>query len=1056
VFFFDDFIIYLKLNNQMKAVVKLCACYLLCMVSIPLFAHEWEDETVFQINKESGHVTYIPYPDTKSLMQDAYFNKPWIAPASACYQSLNGNWKFHWVKQPSERPADFYKTDYDVSSWKEIPVPSTLEMQGYGTPIYTNSQYPFLNKPPLILPQKGYTNEKEPNPVASYRRDFTLPENWNEKEVLLHFNGVYSGMYVWVNGEKVGYSEGANNDAEFNITGQVKKGKNTLAVEVYRWTDGSYIEDQDMFRVSGIHRDVYLYAVPKKHVADYHFHTDFAGNDFSKSTLKIDALIRNNDKKTSKKHEIEATLLDPKGNKIATIPQRIQPQEGNTAQQYTLQCEVGNPLLWSAEHPNLYTVVISLKDDKGKEVEAVSSKLGFRKIEIKNKRVYINGQVVLFKGVNRHDIHPQFGKTIPVETMEKDILLMKTHNINTVRTSHYPNDPKMYAMYDYYGLYIVDEADLENHGNHAIANQESWKAAFVDRIDRVIRRDRNHPSVTFWSLGNEGGNGKNFDAVSARAKELDPSRPVHYEGKNSIADIESTMYPSVDDMIRAEQSDRDKPYFLCEYVHAMGNAVGNLAEYWDYIENNSQRMIGGCIWDWVDQGLNKRGEPQDRYFFGGDFGDKPNDGDFSCNGLVTPDRRITAKLMEVRKVYQYIKIKPLALASKKIEVENRYSFSNLNEFALKWEVLQDGAVAGSGRIDLPDVPPNGKTTVLIPFENKLEPGKEYLLNIYGVLKENTTWGAEGHTVASEQFALTNRIPPPAVEPDALSDKLSVSGTPKELNIKGSGFTVSFSKETGKMTSLKYDGREILHNQAGLAFNWFRNIRNDKYADQDYHETVYDAPLFTYQADKEKSAVTILYNTTATIKNDKGIRIPLLIKYVIYANGMIDVDASFTLPENKNAVRRLGLQMTLPQAYKNIEYYGRGSHENYSDRKTSALLGLYNTTPQDMEAEHYVYSQSMGNREDVRWISLTDGQHKGIKVSAKTNLSFSALHFSDRDIATTTHDFELAGIRKAEIHLNLDAIQQGVGNATCGPGPLPQYTIPVNTPVSYSFRLEPIL
>jgi beta-galactosidase len=1038
----------------MKAGINLCVCYLLCAASIPLFAHEWEDETIFQINKESGHVTYIPYPDSKSLMQDAYFHKPWTAPASACYKSLNGNWKFHWVKQPSERPADFYKTDYDVSSWKEIPVPSTLEMLGYGTPIYTNITYPYRNEPPLILSQKGYTNEKEPNPVASYRRDFTLPDNWGGKEIFLHFNGVYSGIYVWVNGEKMGYSEGANNDAEFNITGHVKKGKNTLAVEVYRWTDASYIEDQDMFRLSGIHRDVYLFATPKAHIADYHFHTDFTENDFSKSTFKLEALIRNNDKKTSKKHEIEVTLLNPEGNKIATMLQPVRPQEGNSARQYTVKYEVENPLLWSAEHPNLYSVIISLKDDKGKEVEAVSSKLGFRKIEIKNKRVYINGQAVFFKGVNRHDTHPQLGKTIPAESMEKDILLMKTHNINTVRTSHYPNDPKMYAMYDYYGLYIVDEADLENHGNHSIANQESWKAAYVDRIERVIRRDRNHPAVIFWSLGNEGGNGKNFDAMRARAKELDPSRPVHYEGKNEIADIDSHMYPSMEHMIRFDQSDSDKPYFLCEYVHAMGNAVGNLSEYWDYIENKSQRMIGGCVWDWVDQGLNKRGEPEDKYFFGGDFGDKPNDGDFSCNGLVTPDRRVTAKLLEVKKVYQYIKMRPLALASGKVEIENKYNFSNLNEFALKWEVLKDGVVAGSGRFDLPDVPPNGKTAVFIPFEHKLEAGKEYFLNVYGVLKENTRWGKEGHIVASEQFALTNRMPLPAVDPDVLG-KLSVSGTPKKLDIKGNDFTVSFSKETGKMTSLKYSGREMLHNQSGLAFNWFRNVRNDKYTDLNYYETVYDAPLFTYQADKGENAVTILYNTTAAIKKEKSIKISLLIKYIIYANGTIDIDASFTLPENRDVVRRLGLQMVLPNDYKNIKYYGRGPHENYPDRKASALLGLYSATPQDMEVEHYVHSQSMGNREDVRWISLTDGQHKGIKIRAKNKLNFSALHFSDVDIATTTHDFELAGIRKPEIYLNLDCIQQGLGNASCGPRPLPQYTIPVNTPVSYSFRLEPI-
>lgn len=1016
--------------------------------------HEWENETIFQVNKEAGHVTYIPYPDTKTLLEDAYFEKPWLMPKSPLYVSLNGKWKFNWVKQPSERPVDFYKTNYNVSSWKEITVPSSLEMLGYGTPIYTNITYPFMNRPPLILPQKGYTNEKEPNPVASYRRNFTLPSDWNGKEVILHFDGVYSGMYVWVNGEKVGYSEGANNDAEFNITQYVKKGNNILAVEVYKWTDASYIEDQDMFRFSGIHRDVYLYAKPTQHIVDYHFKTDFNGDDFSKSQFSTDVFVKNNDEKSSKKQEIEITLLDPSGNKVTTITQNVNPQKGKATEKYTLQYSVQNPLLWSAEHPNLYSVIISLKDDKGRELEAMSSKLGFRKIEIKNKRVYVNGEVVLFKGVNRHDMHHKLGKTIPIESMEQDILLMKTHNINTVRTSHYPNSPKMYAMYDYFGLYIMDEADCENHGNHSISDKESWEAAYVDRIDRVIRRDRNHPSVIFWSLGNEGGNGRNFNAMYARAKELDPTRPVHYEGKNDIADIDSHMYPSVNGMSQFDQANRDKPYFLCEYVHAMYNAVGNLPEYWDYIENNSQRMIGGCIWDWVDQGLNKIGEPDNRFFYGGDFGDKPNDGDFSCNGLVTPDRRVTAKLLEVKKVYQYIKFRPLALISGVIEIENKYDFSNLNEFDLKWEIVKNGEIVEKGDLNLPDLSPNEKARLLVPFNRNLEVGKEYFLNVYGVLKNNTRWAGKGHVVATEQFALNNRVPVQAVDVASLS-KISVSDTPNALNIKGDEFSVSFDKNNRILTSLNYAGREMMYNQSGLQFNWFRNVSNDKYTDQKYYETVFETPLFTYQTNKDGNSVTVLYNSTAIIKNDRVIRVPIWIKYEIYSNGVIDVDASFTLTDNREIVRRLGLQMILPKDYTNIQYYGHGPHENYIDRKASTFVGLYKTTPDEMASEHYVRTQSLGNREEIRWVSLTNNQNKGLKIISKNNLNFSALHFSDIDIAKTTHDFELEKIRKPEIYLNLDCIQQGLGNASCGPRPLPKYLIPVNTPMSYSFRIEPV-
>lgn len=1015
--------------------------------------HEWENEMIFGVNKEPGHVTYIPYPDTQSLRADAHSSQPWLESQSPYYLSLNGQWKFHWVKQPSDRPVDFYKTDYNVSGWKEIQVPSNWEMLGYGTPIYTNITYPFVNRAPLILPQKGYTNEKEPNPVGSYRREFELPADWDGKEVILHFDGVYSGIYIWINGEKVGYSEGANNDAEFNITKYLNKGKNLIAAEVYRWTDASYIEDQDMFRLSGIHRDVYLYATPKVHVVDYHLDSQFNGDDFSAATFRIKAFVKNYNPKASKKQNLSVTLFDPSGKQVAVLSQKVD-VAGLSTSGIDLQTAIQDPLLWSAETPNLYTVIVSLKDDKGKETEAMSSMFGFRKIEIKNKRVYINGQAVFFKGVNRHDIHPQYGKAVPLESMIEDILLMKRHNINTVRTSHYPNSPKMYALYDYYGLYIMDEADLENHGNGSISDKPSWENAFVDRIERVIQRDRNHPSVIFWSLGNEGGNGRNFDAMAKRARELDPTRPIHYEGKNDVADIRSAMYNSLDGLIQIDNENSDKPYFLCEYVHAMYNAVGNLAEYWDYIENNSQRMIGGCIWDWVDQGINKIGEPSHRYFYGGDFGDKPNDGDFSCNGLTTPDRRITAKLLEVKKVYQYIKLKPVALLSGRIGIENRYNFTDLSIFDMKWEVVKNGQVAESGTMDIPDLLPSQTTSLVVPFNRNLEAGSEYFLNVFICLKQNTSWADKGHVVADEQFALRNRIAVAAVDTDNLRE-LSVRQVNNTLHISAEGFTSVVDQKTGTLTSLKYGGRELIHNGEGLKFNWYRSISNDKYADQDYYESQYNTPIFTYQVAPDKKSLTVLYNSTVVIHNDRGVRIPLSLKYVIYSNGVIDVDASFTKPDNADIVRRLGLQMVLPAGYENIRYYGCGPHENYSDRKTSAFVGLYDTTVKGMEAEHYVRTQSMGNREDIRHLTITDGNNSGLKISSKDRMNFAALHFPDSELWLAKHDFMLDKIRKPEVYLSLDCIQQGLGNASCGPRPLDKYMIPVNQPVSYSFRIEPV-
>lgn len=1013
---------------------------------------EWENELIFAVNKEPGHNTYIPYPSVESLKADKTFDKPWETPNSDYYLSLNGNWKFNWVKQPSERPVNFYKMNYDVSAWKEIPVPSNWEMLGYGTPIYTNITYPFKNNPPLIQPQKGYTNETEVNPVGSYRREFTIPAGWDGKEIILHFNGVYSGIYVWVNGQKVGYSEGANNDAEFNITKYAKTGTNTIAAEVYRFTDASYIEDQDMFRLSGIHRDVYVYATPKVHVRDYFLKSEFNGNDFSAATFKTALSVRNYGNNTEKAAIAEVSLLDPSGKVVAALTQPITQLKGKTEQKYDLQAKVDKPLLWSAENPHLYTAIVTLKDSEGKVTEAMSSKFGFRKIEIKNRRVYINNKAVFFKGVNRHDIHPQYGKAVPVESMIEDIVLMKNHNINMVRTSHYPNDPKMYALYDYYGLYIMDEADLENHGNGSISDKPSWIPAFVDRIERVIERDKNHPSVIFWSLGNEGSNGENFTAMSKRAREMD-TRPIHYEGKNEIADIRSQMYPDMRDLNRIDQMDEDKPYFFCEYAHSMGNAPGNLGEYWDYIYK-SERIIGGCVWDWVDQAINKHGEPANKYYYGGDFGDKPNDADFCCNGLTTADRRVTAKLLEAKKVFQYIRMTPLALMSGKIQIENKYDFTNLNQFDIAWEVIKDGVKTESGSLASINLEPDGKQPIVIPYNKNLEVGKEYFLNVYFSLKNKTVWADKGHLVASEQFALNNRPAVPMVNVDALKT-LDVTTQGNNLIIKGQNFGMTFDTESGTMKSLQYDNKEMFHQNNGLALNWYRSVSNDKYTDQNYYPTTYGKPLVSYQIADDKKSVTILSYMNATIAYRNPVEIPYLIKYIIYGDGTIDMDANYTRPSNSAIVHRLGLQVVLPQEYDNIQWYGRGPHENYADRKRSAYFGRFNKTVKEMEEEHYVRAQSMGSREDVRWLTISDKNNRGLKITSKDQLSFSALHFSDKDLWEAKHDFELDNIRQPEVYLNLDCIQQGLGNASCGPRPLPQYMIPVNQPVGYSFRIEPI-
>jgi beta-galactosidase len=1023
---------------------------------LPVSQNPWENETMFAINKEPGRATSHSFPSTEKLKADISFEKPWEMPSSEWYISLNGMWKFNWVKQPSERPSDFYKKDYNVSSWKEIPVPSNWEMHGYGTPIYTNITYPYKNEPPFILPQKGFTNETEVNPVGSYRRDFTIPENWKENEIFLHFDGAYSCLNVWVNGQKVGYSEGANNDAEFNITQYVNIGNNTLAVEVFRWTDASYIEDQDMFRLSGIHRDVYLYSTPKVHIRDFALNAEFTGNDFKTSNFSLKAFVKNYGNKLSQHGKLNVTLISPDGKKVNSFSQSIDAINSGTEKEYLLEATVNKPLLWSAETPYLYTVILSLTDNNGKETEAMSSKFGFRKIEIKNKRVYINNEPVFFKGVNRHDIHPQFGKAVPVESMIEDIILMKQHNINMIRTSHYPNSPKMYPMYDYYGLYVMDEADLENHGNHSISNNPTWMPAFNDRIERVIQRDKNHPSVIFWSLGNEGGNGENFTEMYKLAKKLDPTRPIHYEGKNKIADMDSHMYPSIERMMQFDQQQSDKPYFLCEYAHAMGNAVGNLTEYWDYIENHSQRTIGGCIWDWVDQGINMYGKPANQYYYGGDFGDKPNDGDFACNGLTTPDRRITAKLLETKKVYQYIKFKSIDSKNGKIEIENRYDFLNLSGFDINWEILKDGKIVESGKLASLDLLPNQKKVVTISFKQKLSDKNEYFLNIHFSLKKSTSWAEAGYIMASEQFALTERVKPQDIAFSTLSD-ISYEAHGNNVHVIGENFrAIMSSEENFTMSSLKYNGKEIIDNENGPILNWYRSVNNDKYTDQSYYSTTFSKKRFTFKMDESHKFITFTIINDVTIHYpEKPIQMEYQITYTIYSNGVIDVSADFKKPLNQPIIRRLGLQMILSAGMDYVSWYGNGPHENYSDRKVSANIGVYNATVADMESEHYVRAQSMGNRDGIRWISVADKDNNGMKITSKDNLSFSALHFSDKDLWNARHDFSLDSIRKPQVYLNLDYIQQGLGNASCGPLPLEKYMIPENTPLSYSFRIEPL-
>lgn len=1007
--------------------------------------NDWENETVFAVNKEDGHSTFIPFADSRSMKSDPTYLYPWERTVSSRYMLLNGTWKFNWVKQPSDRPADFYKPGYDVSGWDEIPVPSNWEMFGYGTPIYTNITYPHRNNPPYIQPQEGYTAVDEPNPVGSYRRDFQIPADWKGKQIYIHFNGVYSAMYIWINGKKVGYSQGANNDAEFDITRYVRTGNNTVAVEVYRWSDGSYLEDQDMFRLSGIHRDVYLVARPKTHIEDIYITSELNG-DLTSAALNIRTDLKSSGKKDNV--YIKAEIIDPDGNTAASLETgKINVPSGGEISA-DLGTVLSNPSLWSAETPALYTVNFELLAEDGSVLEATTQKYGFRKIEIReDNKVYINNSLVLFKGVNRHDTHPQFGKAIPAESMIEDVLMFKRFNINTVRTCHYPNDPKMYAITDFFGIYVMDEADIECHDNYTLSNLPSWQAAYVDRTVRMVERDKNHPSVIFWSLGNECGGGDNFRATYAAAKAID-GRFIHYEGMNEIADMDSNMYPSIEYMTNMDKKPNGKPYFLCEYAHAMGNAIGNLEEYWDYIEYKSDRMIGGCIWDWVDQGLNKQGESKDRFYFGGSFGDTPNDNDFCCNGIVTPDRKVTPKLIEVKKVYQYISAE--LTGKDEIALSNRYDFLNLDNFILRYEILKNGVKEADGTVEIPATAPDAQCKVTIPFSQYVkEDGSDIHINIYILLKNATIWADAGHCVASEQ--LTVRQTAETLSAPAKGNGIKSFEERNFTRFRSEGFEVSFDRNSGRMISLRYDGENMIHMQEGPAFNWYRSINNDG---RDYQNTSITVKDFnsSISADGHSAMVTVALEAKVG-EGESATVVPHAITYTIYDNGTVDVDASFVTGKDFR-LPRLALQTFLNPSLKWLTWYGRGPQENYRDRRNSAFMGVFSSDVYDMK-EDYVRAQSMGERTDAKWIVFKDDNGKGIKVTAPEGIDFSALHYTDKDLWTVKYGHDTDDVLRREIVLNLDCIQRGIGNASCGPQPRPEYEIASEAEYTFSFRIEPL-
>lgn len=1032
---------------------------------------DWENAKVYERNKERAHATYMPYPSTKAMKADAQrYDKPWLEPTGANYLSLNGIWKLRWSEGP--KPVLLGKDDFwgdgvstDGPAWNDITVPSCLEMNGYGEPMYVNVDYPFEDNQPHIK-MKGDLK----NSVGSYRRDFTLPAGWENKRVFLHFDGIYSAAYVYVNGHEVGYTEGANNVSEFDITKYLHTGKNNVAVQVIRWSDGSYLEGQDMWHMSGIHRDVYLVATPKTYLADHYIKATVTPGSTTAATgsaaTSVDLTVCNRDKTAAKK-TVTVTLFDPSGKEIKKLMSDFVFAAGDSLKTKTVDFgTLSGVKLWSAETPTLYTFTFSQSQD-GKEEEAFSTKYGFRKIDLSKGYLEVNGRRTYLKGANTQDTDPLHGRSITTDLMLRDITMMKQCNMNTVRTSHYPRQAKMMAMFDHFGLFVVDEADMELHrnweGSKTIINNTDWTGAIVDRNVRNTLRDRNHPSVVFWSLGNESGSGLNIMAAYNAVKELD-NRYIHYEGSTRDnaegTDLHSVMYPAVDHSrggttgpvtSDANHPSTGKPYFMCEYAHAMGNAVGNLREYWEAIEG-SRMGVGGCIWDWVDQSiysydaiknnqLTKNGFPA--YITGYDC-PGPHQYNFVNNGLVNADRAWSAELDEVKRVYQWVAF-DLNTTSRQVKLTNKYLDRNLNQFYLKWTLLADGKPVQDGIVKKLNCAAGGTETVDLKYDPTAFAGKELFLNIGLYTKEATNWCDRNYPVAEFQQQLTQRTEVLDKVDNTKADALNAT-----KNSDG-GYTYANSKQKvtfdgqGNITLWSYDGKNLFMPEAGPRFDRYRWIENDGPMEA-YGNAATDngvtSQTATFQLSEDGKTATV--NVTQNGNYGKA-----TYKYIINANGTIDLANSYEA--QGDGARRLGFSLNFPEELSKVSYYARGPRSSYIDRLDGEDFGIYETTVKDMY-EPFAHPQSNGNRIGLRWFTLTNNEGNGVKVETLGDVAFSLTPWTDAELRTARHEWELPTSNRTVAHF--DAIQRGLGNASCGPGPLPKYEIQKGKTYSNIVRFIP--
>ncbi|MGB9906225.1 MAG: glycoside hydrolase family 2 TIM barrel-domain containing protein [Candidatus Saccharicenans sp.] len=1042
--------------------------------------NDWENPRVFAINKEAPQATFISFPDLKQALSQEPRKSRW-------YKSLNGRWKFHWVPKPADRPLDFWQPGYDDSRWDEIDVPANWEINGYGLPIYVNSDYEFAPRnpqPPRIPPDN--------NPVGSYRQKFTVPDDWKDKEVFIHFGAVKSAFYLWVNGQKVGYSQDSKTPAEFRITPYLKPGENLLALEVYRFSDGSYLECQDFWRISGIERDVYLYTVPKIRFRDF-FALTTLGDNYSDGRLNLEVEVLNGNQdppggaKKIEVYNLSASILDERGNQLFFEKKTFTLKPGNS-KVLNFKGEIPGVKPWTAETPNLYTLCLELAGEKNLPLQATTRKVGFRTVEIKNGQLLINGRAVYFRGVDRHEHDPWTGHVISEESMVRDIQLMKQNNINAVRTSHYPNDPRWYELCDYYGIYLIDEANIESHGmgygEKSLAKNPDWGPAHLDRIRRMVERDKNHPSVVIWSMGNEAGNGINFEECYRWIKQRDPSRPIHYERAQLEwnTDIYCPMYARIEHLEKYARTNPARPLIMCEYAHSMGNSTGNLQDYWDVIEKYPA-LQGGFIWDWVDQGLAKKNERGELFWaYGGDYGPPgtPSDDNFCCNGLVAPDRQPHPALWEVKKVYQPAKFELVEAVNPesseaKIKIINKYDFLSLSpeSFLLRWKLLKDGQPVAEGSAACPTVLPWKEEEIRLKLPDEvLKADGEFFLNLGLHNKYDLAQGLvpTDHLIASEQLKIkdgqassSQNLAPEARsgQPASKLPKLRIKENKRnkqEITVSGQDFVLTFNRAEGRLTSYRFQNVELL--KEGPLPNFWRAPTDNDFGNRMpqrlkvWREASLNRRVKAFQVSKEKSGRVVVRVEFFL----PSVEASHTVTYAVAPDGTVMVGNEFrpAKPDQLPEIPRLGMLLGLADGLEEIEYYGRGPHENYCDRKTSAFVGLYRTN-KDEQVIPYVSAQEFGQRTDTRWLIIKNKSGRGLKFSGQPLFEFSAIPYTPEDLTLNRrgekHFIDVP--RRSILYLCLDLAQMGVGgDDSWGAKPHRQYLIKPQA-YSWSFSLQPI-